>query len=75
MTAKSDVPSIWIYGHEDAFYAITHAQKIFEKYKANGGNGTFSAYDLPGSGNGHWVHAFPNLWEQPVTKFLTDLPK
>lgn len=75
MTAKSDVPSIWIYGNEDAFYAITHAQKIFEKYKANGGDGTFSAYDLPGSGNGHWVHAFPNLWEQSVTNFLTDLSK
>ena len=73
MTAKTNVPSIWVYGNNDAFYAITHAQTIFEKYKANGGNGTFAAYDIPGSGNGHWVHAFPNLREQPVTDFLTTL--
>jgi len=65
--------SIWLYGHDDAFYSMAHSRKNFEAFSQSGGQGSFHELTVGGDNNGHWVISVPPLWESLVTSFLAEL--
>jgi pimeloyl-ACP methyl ester carboxylesterase len=61
--------SIWLYADNDSYYSLSHSRKNFSVFTAAGGRGIFYEYVVP-AGNGHWLPAFPALWEKDLEAYL-----
>ena len=64
--------TLFLYGKNDPFYSIAHTKERFEVFEAEGGQGTYVVFDVPG-GNGHalsWAHS---LWAPVVGAYLDGL--
>jgi len=62
-------PTLWLYGRGDSFYSIAHSRANFDAFKSAGGEGEFFELDVP-NGYGHGLIGHPNLWAEPVEKYL-----
>jgi pimeloyl-ACP methyl ester carboxylesterase len=62
-------PTLWLYGRGDSYYSIEHSRSNFEAFMKAGGKGEFVEFDVP-DGLGHEVIDYPNLWVEPVEKYL-----
>lgn len=68
---KMQVPSLFIYGHNDPFYADESIEGFAETYKASGGDLTFKFYQLGKKVSGHSVfESYWYLWTGIVDDFL-----
>lgn len=63
-------PTLWLYGAHDPFYSLSHSRKNFDAFTAAGGKGEFMEFAPLYSGNGHFIHSQPVLWESAVTDYL-----
>ena len=70
--ARFTGPTVWFYGHHDAFYPIEHSRRNFALFRDAGGQGVFQEFDVPGD-RGHGVIRYPDLWRDPLTRFLAAL--
>jgi hypothetical protein len=70
--AKYDRATLWLYGRRDQIYSIAHSRSKYETFTKAGGKGEFIEFDVP-SGNGHFVSRYPELWREPVEKYLETL--
>jgi dienelactone hydrolase len=63
---------LWLYGHNDSFYPLTHSKANFAAFESAGGRGTFVEFrEVPGPGqSGHSVIGWPQLWMKPVEAYL-----
>ena len=68
-------PTLWIYGHDDAFYSMAHSRRNFQAFRQAGGVGVFVEATAPGQNNGHWVLAIPPLWRDHVATYLDGLKR
>ena len=71
---KAKTPSLWLYGNDDDFYAISASRKWMSAFTGAGGKGEFLAYTVPGKRNGHALLSFPALWSEKVELYLKSLP-
>jgi hypothetical protein len=62
-------PMLWLYGRGDSYYSIEHSRSNFDAFVKAGGKGEFVEFDVP-DGLGHEVIDYPNLWVEPVEKYL-----
>lgn len=67
--------TLWIYGHDDAFYSMAHSRRNFQAFRQAGGSGVFVEATVPGRNNGHWVLAIPPLWRDHVATYLDGLKR
>jgi pimeloyl-ACP methyl ester carboxylesterase len=63
-------PSLWLYGDNDTYYPLIHSRGNFEAFRSAGGSGSFNEYKLPEGTNGHFVAAYPHLWEAAMERYL-----
>jgi dienelactone hydrolase len=61
--------SIWLYADNDSYYSLSHSRKNYASYTAAGGKGMFCVYNVPAR-NGHWLPAFPALWEKDLEAYI-----
>jgi dienelactone hydrolase len=66
-------PTIWLYGKEDQYYSIDHSRANFTAFESAGGKGTFVVFDVPGSGNGHALNGYLELWAPHVDSFMAQI--
>jgi dienelactone hydrolase len=66
------VRMLWLYAAHDSYYSLDHVRRNFAAFKAAGGRGSLFETDQL-SGNGHALLAWPELWQQPVARFLADV--
>ncbi len=64
--------TLWLYGHDDPFYAVAHSKQNFDAFVAAGGKGTFHEFQLP-QGSGHVVHEWPDVWQPPVRDYMCEI--
>ena len=70
---KFALPTLWLYGDQDPFYALEHSKANFEAFLSAGGKGNFESYWVPGRNSGHSVVAHPSLWTGRLTQYLDSL--
>ena len=63
-------PVLSIYGEEDQYYSVEHSRSNVAEMEARGADVQLHVVDVPGYGKGHWVSAFPNLWEETLGEYL-----
>lgn len=68
--AAFPLPTLWLYGEKDSFYALAHSRKNFEAFTAAGGKGSFSSYALAPGVNGHQLVVQQALWGPTVEAYL-----
>lgn len=73
--SKFAKPMLWLYGSNDPFYSVGHSRMNFDAFKSAGGQGSFHVFARPNGMNGHYIHAFPSLWEQTVSNYLQAMTK
>lgn len=61
---------LWLYGHNDRFYPLTHSKANFFAFQAAGGRGTFVEFREVPEQNGHAILSWPQLWMAPVEAYL-----
>ncbi|MEJ6399199.1 hypothetical protein V8J84_14835 [Yoonia sp. 208BN28-4] len=70
-----DGPILSIYGEDDTHYSIAHARANIAEMERLGANSDLIVTDVPGFGKGHWVTAYPYLWEEAVGDYLNALAR
>jgi len=68
--AAFPLPTLWLYGEKDSFYALAHSRRNFEAFTAAGGKGSFSSYALAPGVNGHQLVVQQALWGPTVEAYL-----
>ncbi|WP_369645230.1 alpha/beta hydrolase family protein [Variovorax sp. V118] len=63
-------PTLWLYGENDPFYAMSHSRKNFEAFRDAGGKGRFESFTLEAGMNGHGLIAQQGLWGKTVEAYL-----
>lgn len=61
---------IWLYGDDDAFYALSHSAENFLAFQAAGGRGTFHALMPAIPQGGHRIISRPGRWESLLDEYL-----
>jgi dienelactone hydrolase len=70
------VPELWLYAGNDSFYTLAYTRKNFDAFRANGGIGSFVAFDsihgVPRTmiGNGHALFEHVRTWGPEVAAYL-----
>ena len=72
--ANSGIPSIWLYGRNDPFYALAHSKSNFDAFTTAGGRGTFYEIDPVAVPTGHQIVSNAALWNEPVWAFVEKKP-
>jgi dienelactone hydrolase len=71
--ASVSLPTLWLYGANDAFYSLSYGRSLFQRYTEAGGLGEFrELFRAPGL-NGHFIVNDPDLWSAPVAAYLAQL--
>lgn len=66
------VPSLWLYGENDAFYSAESIRGYAEAFRANGAPVRFQfVKEVPE--NGHWLADHPALWAPTVDSYLQSI--
>jgi len=66
-------PTVWLYGDNDSFYAMSHSRANFSAFTSSGGHGSFIEV-WPGDGvYGHAIVGCPVLWETRMDERLRSL--
>jgi len=69
-TAKA--PMLWLYAHNDSYYAPAFIQRCFDAYEGNGGKAELIEYaDVPGEG--HFLVNWPDQWRAKAEAFVASL--
>lgn len=66
-------PTIWLYGENDRFYSIEHAESNFKAFISAGGIGTFHRYNLGKGIEGHFLPGYANLWWDDLEEYINKL--
>jgi len=66
-------PTLWLYGENDSTYSLGHSRSNFAAFQDAGGKGTFSEFEVPNKGNGHFISDYPQLWSDAVASYLVTL--
>ncbi|NNG00907.1 MAG: prolyl oligopeptidase family serine peptidase [Desulfobacteraceae bacterium] len=66
-------PTLWLYGEHDSYYSMAHSRKNFKSFVAAGGRGSFHAFSLGGSRNGHDLIFHTGLWIDIVDAYIGDI--
>ncbi len=66
-------PMLWLYGEDDEYYPLGHSRSNFDAFLAAGGKGTFESRRVPGRDRGHGLIRYPELWRDPVDRYLETL--
>jgi len=66
--AAAGIPSLWLHGSHDQYYAIGHCRGNFERFRAAGGRGKFVAAPM-----GHALMFKPALWAGHLDRYLDEL--
>jgi dienelactone hydrolase len=70
--ARYTADTLWLYGEGDPFYSLSHSRANFTAFRAAGGRGTFSEFEVPPNPfGGHGLFAYPNVWAAAVDAYLT----
>ena len=68
--ARYPEPTLWIYGDNDPFYALSHSRANFAAFRAAGGQGELIEVD-PGFGaSGHLLTGRQDLWGAQIEAYL-----
>ena len=67
--AKSDTPTLWLYGGKDQLYGISDIRPFFDAFENAGGVGEFVSF--PDAGHG--LMGETTRWRQPVDHFMQEL--
>jgi pimeloyl-ACP methyl ester carboxylesterase len=68
------IPMLWLYADHDTLYSLAYIEQAFAAFRAAGGNGQlFEVRDLPG--NGHFLSAWPDKWQDVAATYLKNLEK
>lgn len=63
-------PTLWLYGENDPYYAMSHSRKNFEAFREAGGKGRFERFTLEPGMNGHGLIAQQGVWGNVVEGYL-----
>jgi hypothetical protein len=66
-------PTLWLYGDNDSTYSLAHSRSNFAAFQNAGGKGTFSDFEVPNKGNGHFLSRYPQLWLDAFASYLVTL--
>lgn len=70
--SRTSVPSLWLYGENDAFYSADSIRSYVEAFRSSGGQVRFHLVKgVPR--NGHWLADHPALWMPLVDSYLQSL--
>jgi dienelactone hydrolase len=65
-------PVLWLYADHDSYYSLAYVEREFEAFRSGGKGGRlFEDRDL--DGEGHFLFAWPERWEEPVRAYLEGL--
>jgi dienelactone hydrolase len=62
--------TIWLYGDEDPFYALSHSRGSFVAFQAAGGRGAFHSFPRPAGNTGHRIVEYPEVWGSYIEAYL-----